>query len=176
MMIKKSFCVILLVCAVCLESYSQTSGSLLEIKKSRVYQNGSVIKGQPLKSLMLGNAASAPVYESYLQNRMIGMSISTTGVGLALLGSILLLSATMNEADDVNSGNLSSDADYGTPLTLAVVGLGVVIVGIPFNVIANKKLKRSVELFNQGGNGTSLKYDNFNVVVQGNRIGISMDF
>jgi hypothetical protein len=170
------FLPVLLFCIFCAETLAQPSGGLLELKKRRVYQNGSVLKGPQLNAILTGNPASAPEYESSKSNRMIGTMLSSTGVGLVLLSSVLLLTETLKEADEVNSGNLNSEANLGTPLALALVGLGIVIAGAPFNLSANKHLKKSITLYNSSNQGSGQGSIHLNLAVRGNRVGIVLDF
>lgn len=62
--------------------------------------------------------------------------------------------------------------------TLAGIGAGLVVVGIPISSSANKKTKQAVELFNSSLNSTSLyeRKPEFKVIANGNGIGFSMNF
>lgn len=62
--------------------------------------------------------------------------------------------------------------------TLAGIGAGLVILGIPISSSANKKTKQAVELYNSSLNSTSF-YETkptLKIIANGNGIGLSMNF
>lgn len=62
--------------------------------------------------------------------------------------------------------------------TLAGIGAGIIVVGIPISSSANKKAKQAVELYNSSLNSTSF-YEfkpEFIIIANGNGIGLSMTF
>ena len=62
--------------------------------------------------------------------------------------------------------------------TLAGIGAGLVAIGIPISSSANKKAKQAVKLYNTSLNSTS-SYEfkpEFKVIINGNEIGLSMNF
>lgn len=62
--------------------------------------------------------------------------------------------------------------------TLAGVGAGLIIVGIPISSSANKKINQAVELYNASLNATSYHpfKPEFNIIANGNGFGLSMNF
>jgi hypothetical protein len=73
---------------------------------------------------------------------------------LILGGAALMLIETLQEADEVNSGNLNSsdEKDYGTSLGLIIAG-GV--IGITGGVMSKKAFKKSAETYNRNINNVS---------------------
>ena len=62
--------------------------------------------------------------------------------------------------------------------TLAGIGAGLVIIGIPISSSANKKINQAVELYNASLNSTSynkLKPE-FKIIANGSGVGLSMNF
>lgn len=62
--------------------------------------------------------------------------------------------------------------------TLAGVGAGLIIVGIPISSGANKKIKQAVDLYNSSLNATSYNAFNpeYNIIANGNGLGLSINF
>lgn len=62
--------------------------------------------------------------------------------------------------------------------TLAGIGAGLVVIGIPISLNANKKTKQAVKLYNESLNSTS-SYEfkpEFKFIANGNGVGLSMKF
>ncbi len=72
--------------------------------------------------------------------------VSLAGSAIMLLGSVLMLSNTLQEAEDVNNGKLTSGTSDSSPLGLVIVGAVVSIVG---GSIAGSHLKKGIQIFNK---------------------------
>ncbi len=88
--------------------------------------------------------------------------VALAGSAVMLLGSVLMLSNTLQEAEDVNNGKLSSSSNDSSPLLLVVGGAVLTLVG---GMIAHTHLKKGIEIFNTKSkkagdvqNGTGLHF------------------
>ena len=71
--------------------------------------------------------------------------VALVGSAVMLLGSVLMLSNTLQEAEDVNNGKLTSSSNDSSPLLLVLGGAVVTLVG---GMIAHNHLKKGVQIFN----------------------------
>lgn len=62
--------------------------------------------------------------------------------------------------------------------TMAGIGAGLIVIGIPISSSANKKINQAVELYNASLNGTSQNHfkPEFKIIANTNGLGLSMNF
>jgi len=112
------------------------------------YQNGREITSEDLKQELTSVPEAAEEYEKFKSNSNVGMGFMVVGTTCALIGAVVQLSSTAKQAQDLNSGNMPSENSSGGGLGLAVGGLGIVLLGIPFIASGNSHLKKSITLYN----------------------------
>lgn len=137
-----------------------------EIKKEKVFggykysQNGNHISMKNMVNLMKDNAEALKLIKKAKSNTTIATVLG--GIGGGLIGF------------PIGTAIGGGDANW----TLAGVGAGLIIIAIPIASGANKKANKAVDLYNSSLNTTSYKKFNpqFNMVVNGNGVGLAMSF
>jgi hypothetical protein len=157
-----------------LSAYSQSEDKTITLKKKNYYQSGQKLNGKQLKTILSTNPASSSEYEKYRVNNSVGTPLLIGGSICALAGGAIALSSSIKESNDINNGELSGD--YPTGIGLAALGLGLVLVAVPFMLPANKHFKKSVDLYNSNLKTTGYYQVRFNLMVKGNGLGIRVQF
>jgi hypothetical protein len=124
----------------------QQSGAIV-IKKKHVYQNDRELSRMELKSLLLSIPESAIQYNKAKSNATIALVPMTIGSVLALYGSIVSLSSSIDDANSISNGNMQTTdpSKYTTPI---LAGCGLVLIGIPFIIASNSQIKKSISIYN----------------------------
>ena len=134
------------------------SGQEVEIH-SNFFQPLSYSVDNSNKMPVMGNFGLSKDYENLLRNNpealhaaksATGYSVlNLVGMGLITAGAIVLLLDTLDQADDVESGNLPEEDEdnYDTALGLIIVGGAVGITGA---VMAKNAIKESAQIYNRG--------------------------
>jgi hypothetical protein len=123
-------------------------------------QNGNLLTMKDLVKTMESNQQAFDLIKKAQSNTTLASIIGFAGGGLI--------------GWPIGTAIGGGDANW----TLAAIGAGLIVVGIPFSSSANKKVKRAVELYNSSLNSTSL-YEfkpEFKIIANGSAIGISMTF
>lgn len=148
--------------AICTSFFAQSQ----QIEKEKVFGgykysvDGKIVSMKEMINLMESNTQAMALMKKAKSNTTLATILG--GAGGALIGF------------PIGTAIGGGDANW----TLAGVGAGLIIVAIPIASGANKKANQAVDLYNSSLNGTS--YSNFkpqfNMVVNGNGVGISMSF
>lgn len=70
-----------------------------------------------------------------------------------------------------------SSTDRKPNWTLAYIGGGITIIGIPIAISASRNAKKGIDLYNSSMNSTSIYFEpEFKIIANGNGIGLSMKF
>ena len=128
----------------------------IELKKKFLSPIKYSLNGQKLKDIYTFSGMDCrPHFKKIISRypeafKKIKTSYTYNGVALAgsavmLLGSVLMLSNTLQEAKDVNNGKLTSSSNDSSPLLLVVGGAVLTLVG---GMIAHNHLKKGVQIFN----------------------------
>jgi hypothetical protein len=147
----------IVLCFVLSGAYSQTKSTVIERQKNNYYQNGRKLSPADLKTILLADTVSAPEFKVYNRNKILGTSFLLGGLGAVLIGSIIDLAHTGEQASDLSSGKMNS----GHTPSFGWYGPGVagLAVGIPFMISSKKHLIKSIEFYNTGtgknANGTN---------------------
>lgn len=123
-------------------------------------QNGIMLTMNDLVKTMESNQQAFELIKEAQSCNVLASIIG--GAGGALIGFPLGTAAGGGEAN----------------WTLAGIGAGLVVIGIPISSKVNKKSKRAVEIYNTGLDTTSFNEfkPEFKILANGNGIGLSMRF
>lgn len=124
--------------------FSQT-GTQIELKKKRYYQNDKKLTNKELKSILMSNPESAAEYQIAKKNSTIGAVPMVAGAALCLYGSFAMLKSSVDEANAIENGESYEETGYVAP---TLIGAGLVLVGVPFILSSGKHLKKSITIYN----------------------------
>jgi hypothetical protein len=143
--------------------------SPIVLKKRVYYQNDKRLTNKDMKSILLSKPESAAEYKIAKTKSNIGAVPMIAGTGLCLYSAVVMLKQS---ADDANSTSQSSDqSKFVTP---ALIGAGLVFVGIPFLLSANKHMMKSIDLYNKSSKTGYIP--NLNIGITPNGVGIVCRF
>ncbi|WGH74750.1 hypothetical protein P8625_11740 [Tenacibaculum tangerinum] len=148
--------------AICASFFAQSQ----QIEKEKVFGgykysiNGKAVSMKEMVNLMESDAKAMALMKKAKSNTTLATILG--GAGGALIGF------------PVGAAIGGGEANW----TIAGVGAGLIIVAIPIASGANKKANEAVDLYNASLDATS--YNNFkpqfNMLINGNGVGISMSF
>lgn len=122
-------------------------------------QNDELISIGDLASIIESNTSAFELIKKGRTNRSLAAVLGFAGGGL--IGWSI--------GTSVGGG----DANW----TLAGIGTGLVIIGIPISSRANKKINQAVELYNASFNSTSKTFKpEFKIIANSSGFGLSMNF
>jgi len=136
----------------------------IEIEKTfggyKYSQNGNQMTMNDLVRTMEPNKEAYNLIKKAQSNNTLATIIGAVGGGLI--------------GWPIGAAIAGGDANW----TLAGIGAGLIVIGIPISSSANKKAKQAVELYNSSLNPTSFyEYKpEFKVIASGNGIGLTMNF
>ncbi len=136
--------------------FSQT-GNQIELKKKRYYQNDKKLTNKDLQSILLSNPESAVEYKLAKKNSTIGAIPALTGTALVLYGTVIMLKQSIDESNAISDGDLYYQSDQSKFVTPILIGAGLAVVAIPFALVSNKHLKKSITIYNSNKTLTSYR-------------------
>jgi hypothetical protein len=132
------------------------SNQLITREGKRYYQNNRELTAEDIKRELTSLPDAADEYQKARSNMTAGMIFLGSGVTFALIGSIMNLSNTTKDANNVKNGSTETSDNSGG-LTMALIGLGATVVSLPFLISGSSHMKKSVNLYN-GYKSNSLHY------------------
>lgn len=157
-----------------LSAYSQKADSTITLTKKKFYQNSEIKTAKQVQTILANNPVSAPEYQKYKSNIRIATPLFIGGTVIVLVGTGINLAGSIQEAQDVDNGEMGGTYPNGLPIVL--IGAAIDIVAIPFMISANKHFKKSLSDYNSSFKSVSSRPPQFNLMVNANGLGIRMRF
>jgi hypothetical protein len=157
-----------------LNAYPQKADSAITIERRQFHQNGKIRTFPQVKMSLANNQASASEYQKYKVNNTIAIPFVIVGSVGIIAGAAITLVSSVKQSQDVNNGELNGT--YSSGLGIVLIGAAFDIVALPFLFSANKHFKQSINNYNSSLKSTQSEPVQFNLMVRGNGLGIRMVF
>lgn len=155
---------------------AQTSGPITIEKKGMrksYVQNNKALDSKQLASVLNSNQSSARELKASKTNSIIGLSSMACGtifIGVGFYNTIKAAQAT-NDNDLVGSTDYSNKS-AGDML----IGAGFYVVSLPFIIMSNSHLKKSINLYNSANKTGSINKIDMNFGFTGTRAMVQLRF
>lgn len=142
--------------------------------KKTYLQNGEVLDAKEFSSLLKGYPESAGPYS-------LSSTTGAVGAGIFALSALYLgagsLYYTIKQNEAINNNDLAALNEYEQKSTnVVVVGAVGIFVGLPFFIISQSSLKKSINLYNSQFSSAFQNGLNLNLGVVENGIGVRLRF
>jgi len=118
------------------------------LKKTYI-QNGETLNSKQLGSKLKANEASAGTYKA-------SRAYSIAGLGTLAIGTVAIgvgFYNTLQAAQATNDGDLAASTEYTDKSnTNMLIGAGFYVITVPFILLSNSSLKKSINLYNAARN------------------------
>jgi len=152
------------------------SGQITVEKKGmkKVYLNGGEsIDSKELFSLLESNPSSVKDYKSSKTNSIVALSSIVCGTAFIGVGFYY----TIKSAQAVGDSDLTGTTDYSNKSTNNIlIGAGFYALSIPFLLLANSHLKKSINLYNASSGSGSIDDLELYFGMTDNGIGVGLSF
>jgi hypothetical protein len=140
----------------------------------KVYrQNGEPIDSKQLVSLLNADPVSSEEFEKSRTSSIIGLSSMVAGTACLGVG----LFYTVKEAQALNEGSLADQAEYqNKSIGSMLLGVGFFAASVPFFLISNSHLNKSINLYNSSHASGGINDVNLYFGFTGDGIGIKVSF
>ena len=120
-----------------ISAYSQEVDSTITIiKKKQYYQNDQKLTGAQLSTILSNNPSSSSEYKKSTKKTFIGLGFMLVGTSIVAVASLIDLSSTIKQTNDLNNGIYTGDyKDVGLGVYLG--GLACVIAAVN-NFVSNR--------------------------------------
>ena len=168
---------VIFLCLINVFCFSQEKGPI-EIEKQglkKTYiQNGKVLDAKQFSSALKGYSESAPSYS-------LSSTTGAIGAGIFALSALYLgagsLYYTLKQNQAINDNDLAALNEYEEKSTaVIVVGAAGIVVGLPFFIISQSSLKKSINIYNSQFNSSFQHGLKVNVGIVENGLGFQMIF
>jgi len=155
---------------------AQVSGPITVEQKGmkKVFmQDNKTLNTKQLASILRNDASSGREFSKAKTNSYIGLG--SMGVGTVFLGAGLVYSIKSAQAS--NDGDLSGTVDYSNMSGAALlVGAGFYLVSLPFIIMSNSHMKKSMNLYNSSHKTGSIYKIDLNIGFTGNGALVQLRF
>ncbi|HBC77130.1 MAG TPA: hypothetical protein DEO60_09165 [Bacteroidales bacterium] len=155
---------------------AQVSGPITFEKKGMkkvIMQDNKTLSAKQLASILNADQASTREFKAAKTNSLIG--VASMGVGTVFLGAGLVY--TLKAAQATNDGDLSGSTDYSNMSGAAMlVGAGFYLASLPFIIMSNSHMKKSINLYNSSHKTSSIDKIDLNIGFSGNGAMIQFRF
>lgn len=155
---------------------AQISGPISVEKKGmkRIYsQNGNTLTSKELMSVLKSSEASLSEFQASKFNSIIGLSSLT--VGTVFIGAGFI--NTVKAAQATNDNDLAASTDYSNKSTAEMlIGAGFYVLSVPFMLMSNSHLKKSINLYNSSGKTGSIRKTDLEIGFTGTSAMIQLRF
>jgi len=159
-----------------LTTSAQLSGPIIIEKKGlkkSYMQNSKQLDAKQLASVLRSDQASARDLSIAKTNSIA--AVSAIGAGTVFIGVGFVY--TLKAAQATNDNDLAGSVDYSNKSGGAMlIGAGFYVVSLPFLIMSNSHLKKSINLYNSSRQTGSIKKIDLNVGFIGNRATIQLRF
>lgn len=157
-------------------AYSQEVDSTISIvNKKKYYLNDQKLTGKELGAILSNNAASATAYKKANKNMLISSGLLLTGSTIILVATVIDLSASIKESNDLNNGTYTGDYK-GAGLGVYLGGLAFVVAAVPVTISGRKSLHKSINQYNSSLVQSKNRPLELELKVYGNGLGLRMTF
>lgn len=147
--------ILLFTLLLCVKAFSQE----ITTEKDRFFVGGKKISNSEVKTLLASNTEALALYKTSRTKSSVGGFLLGFGGGLIIAD--LLTGAT---------------ADVTYPTALTYVGLASLVTSIPVLSGRNKKMKESLDLYNESLKKTSTNTSDFELNIVSNQNGYGLQF
>jgi hypothetical protein len=116
--------------------------------KRTYIQNSETLDSKQLGSILKANEASAGAYKA-------SRAYSVAGLGTLAIGTVAIgvgFYNTLQAAQATNDGDLAASTEYTDKSnTNMLIGAGFYVITVPFMLLSNSSLKKSINLYNASG-------------------------
>ncbi|MCK5138061.1 MAG: hypothetical protein KAR19_19915 [Bacteroidales bacterium] len=166
-----------ILCFILFFALSAQQSSQITIEKEglkRIYlHDGEAIDSKQLSSLLTSNPNSAAKYKSSRTNSIVGLSTMVCGTAFIGVGFYY----TIKSAQTVGDNDLAGTVDYSNKSgNNMLIGAGFYVISVPFLLMANSNLKKSINLYNSHSNTGSISNLDLYVGFTGEGIGVGLKF
>lgn len=155
---------------------AQQSGQITVEKKGmkKIYlHDGESIDSKQLFSLLESNPNSVANYKSSRTNSIVGLSSMACGTVFIGVGFYY----TVKSAQEVGDGNLAETTDYSNKSSSnMLIGAGFYVLSVPFFLLSNSNLKKSINLYNASSSSGSINDLDLYVGFTDDGIGVGLRF
>lgn len=173
---KKIILSVLLGSMITLMAHSQVPGSITIEKKGlrKSYIQGSrTLDAKQLGSVLESVPGSAREYGIAKTNSIV--AVSSIGAGTVAIGVGFVY--TLKAAQATNENDLSGSVDYSNKSGSAMlIGAGFYVASIPFLLMSNSHLKKSINIYNSSHKTGSINKIDLNIAFTGNGASVQMRF
>lgn len=142
------------------------------LKRSYI-QDTKPLDAKQLASVLRSDEASAKEYGKSRTNSII--AVSSIGTGTVFLGVGLIYS--IKAAQATNDNDLAGSTDYSNMSGGALlIGAGFFVVSMPFMLMANSHLKKSITLYNSSRKTSGINKVDLNIGFTGNGAAVQIRF
>jgi hypothetical protein len=142
------------------------------IRKSYV-QDGKPLDAKQLASVLGSDQASAKALQSSKTNSYV--AVSSIGAGTVFIGIGFVY--TLKAAQATNDNDLAGSTDYSNKSAGAMlIGAGFYAASVPFLLMSNSHLKKSINLYNSSRKTSSINKIDLNIGFTGNRATVQLRF
>lgn len=142
------------------------------LRKSYV-QDGKNLDAKQLSSLLASDQASAKDFRISKTNSYV--AVSSIGVGTVFIGVGFVY--TLKATQATNDNDLAGSTDYSNKSAGAMlIGAGFYAASLPFLLMSNSHLKKSINLYNSSRKTSSINNIDLNIGFTGNRATVQLRF
>lgn len=171
---KKAIAITLLCVFSVFTGFSQNNGQIVILKK-KFYQDDKQLSKKELKYILKNDPGSAGMYRKSRTNLTIGAVLIGVGTASVLTGVLVRFASRVDEAEKINNGK-STSTNSSLGLIPTLVGAGLVIVSLPFEIIGNKQFKKSINLYNSKNKTSSSIQPRLDFGISPTNVSVSVRF
>lgn len=155
---------------------AQQNGPITVERKGmkKIYlQDGAPIDFKQVSVLLKSNPNSVSSFRSYKTNSIVSLSAITCGTVFIGVGFYY----TIKSAQLANDNDLAGTSDYSEKSgTYMLIGAGFYVLSIPFILMTNTNLIKSIDLYNSSSGTSGIKNLDLYIGLTGEGIGIGLKF
>lgn len=161
-----------LVLSLSAQQSSQISVEKKGLKKTYLH-GGETIDSKQLSSLLASNPNSAAKHRSFRTNSIVGLTSMVCGTAFIGVG----LYYSIKSAQSVGDNDLAGTVDYSNKSgNNMLIGAGFYVISVPFLLMSNSNLKKSINLYNSSSSTGSINSMDLYAGFTGDGIGIGLRF
>lgn len=141
--------------------------------KKHYLHEGEKIDNKQLASLLSANQNSSPKYTISKTYSIVGLSSMVVGTAFIGVGFYY----TLKSAQSVGENDLVGTTDYSNKSgNNMLIGAGFYVLSVPFMLMSNSNLKKSINLFNSSTSSSSIHNLDLYVGFTGEGVGVGLRF
>ena len=141
--------------------------------KKEYYLNGEETPLKQLSPILKSDQNSAADFNAYRLTSTLGFS--SIAIGTVFIGVGFYYTAKSAQA--VGENDLAKTTHYSDRSTTNIlIGSGFYLLSVPFLLISNSKMKKSIELYNSGSASSRIHHMKFYLGLTGEGLGVGLRF